>query len=258
MRHDRSRARLAAALAAFVLAAAAAAAAEGPDPAQAMKAADEAMYPRNFSMTVSILTRRPGQGDSRLVLEVAHRADMGTFMEMLSPPRSRGTRFLQTEGALWMYSPRSLSRLTIRLSPRESFQGSVFSNNDVSETTWSNDYAASLAGSTTVDCPDFGATDSWIVSGKALRPDVPYGEIRLYLRKGDLLPLKVEYFAKSGLLLKTMLLSDYGQEAGRLRPRRMLMTAADGTGEQSVVTVSKLRERNDLPAAMFNQAWLVR
>ena len=96
-------------------------------------------------------------------------------MEMLSPTRSRGIRFLQTEGALWMYSPRSGSRLPLRLSPRESFQGSVFSNNDVGDSTWSNDYEASLAGSTTLDSPDFGKVEVWIVSGKALRRDVPYG-----------------------------------------------------------------------------------
>ena len=73
-----------------------------------------------------------------------------------------------------------------------------------------------------------------------------------------MLPLKIEYDAKSGLLLKTMELSDYATVAGRLRPRRMVMTTADGTGERSVVVITGLRERNDLPDAMFNQAWLTR
>ena len=168
-------------------------------------------------------------------------------MEMLSPARSKGTRFLQTQGALWMYSPLSGSRTTLRLSPRESFQGSVFSNNDMSDTTWSNDYAAGLLGSASVDHPDFGRVEAWVISGKALRRDVPDGEIRLYLRKDGLLPLRVEYYAKSGLLLKTMELSDYALTAGRLRPRRMVMTAADGTGERSTVLIGDLREKTDLP-----------
>ncbi|MGO8695042.1 MAG: outer membrane lipoprotein-sorting protein [Rectinemataceae bacterium] len=256
MKHPLPRLLLAAALAAASCGAAVHA--ELPDAQEAMRTADAIMYPASFSMNVTIATERRGRVESSMEMDVAHREGMGSFLELLSPPRSKGTRFLQTQGALWMYSPQSGSRATLRLSPRESFQGSVFSNNDMSDTTWANDYAAGLLGSASVDSPDFGHVETWLISGKALRRDVPYGEIRLYLRKDGLLPLRVEYYAKSGLLLKTMELSDYALSAGRLRPRRMVMTAADGTGERSTVRIRDLRERTDLPAAMFNQAWLVR
>ncbi len=191
-------------------------------------------------------------------LRIAHKAALGSFIELLAPSRSKGTRFLQTGAALYMYSPAAGSRTPLRLSPRESFQGSAFSNHDVGESSWANDYEASLAGSGSVDSPDYGKVEAWIVIGKALRRDVPYGEIRLYMKKGDLLPLKIEYFAKSGLPLKTMELSGYATVAGRPRPSRMTMTAADGTGERSVVVEKDLQERNDLPDAMFNQSWLTR
>ena len=96
-----------------------------------------------------------------------------------------------------------------------------------------NDYEPSIKGSALVDSADFGKVEAWILSGKALRRDVPYGEIRMYLKKDDLLPLKIEYFAKSGLPLKTMEFSDYAKAAGRLRPSRMAMVMADGSGESS-------------------------
>ena len=245
---------------AAIAACSAAATAQGaaPDPTAAMKAADSVMYPASFSMTATITTEKAGREQSSMELDIVHKDGRGSFMEIVAPARSKGTRFLQTAGALWMYSPQSGSRTTLRLSPRESFQGSVFSNNDVSDSTWANDYEASLAGSASIDSRDFGTVEVWIVSGKALRRDVPYGSIRIYLRKDGLLPLKVEYDAKSGLLLKTMELSDYAPVAGRLRPRRMVMTAADGTGERSIVEIRDLRERTDLPDAMFNQAWLLR
>jgi hypothetical protein len=223
-----------------------------------MKAADEVMYPTSFSMSATITTEKPGREPTVMEIQVSHKAGKGSFMELLSPARSKGTRFLQTFSALWMYSPRSGSRTPLRLSPRESFQGSVFSNNDVGDTTWSNDYEPGLAGSATIEHPDYGRIEAWIVTGKALRRDVPYGSIKIYIRKFDQVPLKVEYFAKSGLLLKSMELSDYTLSAGRQRPHRMVMTAADGTGERSTVLVHDLLERDDLPDSMFNQAWLVR
>lgn len=232
--------------------------AEGPDPGAMMRLADEVMYPPNFSMVVTIVTERPGQAPSSMELKVSHKAALGSFIELVAPPRSKGIRFLQTAAALYMYSPAAGSRTPLRLSPRESFQGSAFSNNDVAESTWANDYEASLAGSATVDSLEFGKVEAWVVVGKALRRDVPYGEIRIYMKKGDLLPLKIEYFAKSGLALKTMELSDYANVAGRLRPSHMTMSTVDGTGERSVVVVTNLQERNDLPDAMFNQSWLTR
>lgn len=232
--------------------------ADGPDPTAAMQAADAAMYPASFSLTVAISTERPGEASTTMEMQVSHKSGRGSFIEFLAPARLKGTRLLQTDGALWMYSPRAGSRTPLRLSPRESFQGSAFSNNDIGDPSWSNDYQASLAGSGVVDHPDFGQAEVWIISGKALRRDVPYGEIRVYLKKGDLLPLRIDYFAKSGLPLKVMDLSDFASTAGRLRPRRMVMTSAAGTGEKSVVLMSDLRERTDLPDAMFNQSWLTR
>ncbi len=232
--------------------------AEGPDPSEAMKATDATMYPPSFSMTATITTEQPGRDESTMKVEVSRKEGLGSFIEIVAPARSKGTRLLQTASALWMYSPRAGSRTPLRLSPRESFQGTAFSNNDVGDPSWANDYKATLGGSASIDSPDFGKVDVWIISGKALRHDVPYGAIRIYLKKDGMLPLKVEYDAKSGLLLKTMELSDYATVAGRLRPRRMIMTTADGTGERSVVVISDLRERNDLPDAMFNQTWLTR
>ena len=157
-----------------------------------------------------------------------------------------------------MYSPDAGSRTPLGLSPPRIVPGKRLLQQRRGRYSWSHDYEASLAGSGSVDNPDFGKAAVWMVSGKALRSDVPYGEIRLYLKKDDLLPLEVEYDAKSGLLLKTMELSDYAAIAGRLRPRRMVMTMADGTGEKSTVIVKNLRERDDLPDAMFNQSWLTR
>ena len=229
-----------------------------PDAALVLKSADSALYPDNYSMKVSIDTDRPGRQPTSLVLDVSHKLGDGTFMEILSPTRSKGIRFLISADSLWMFSPRAGSRSPLRLSPRESFQGSAFSNSDVGDSTWAEDYSASVVASSTIDTPALGSVESWEIEGKALRPTVAYGAMRLWVRKGDLLPLRVEYDAKSGLHVKTMVLSDFAVVAGRLRPRKILMTEEGPGGAESLVTISELRSRDDLPDAMFNQSWLVR
>ncbi|HUW69360.1 MAG TPA: outer membrane lipoprotein-sorting protein [bacterium] len=246
------------ATAAFTLLAARTAYGDGPDAGAMMRLADETMYPPSFSMTATITTERPGRADSTMTLEIFHKANIGSFMEVSAPARMKGTRFLQTDEALYMYSPRAGSRSSLRLSPRESFQGSVFSNNDVGDSTWANDYEPAIEGTETIDHPEFGRVEVWVLSGTALRRDVPYGSIRIYLSKDRLLPLRLEYFAKSGLLLKTMVLSGYSSVAGRLRPSRLVMTEENGAGERSIVVIGDLVSRSDLPDAMFNQAWLTK
>jgi len=241
-----------------LVAAVALALAEEIDPAAALKAADAIMYPPSFSLTLSVTTEKPGRSAMSMEIEVSHKDGAGSFMEILSPARTKGTRILQTGDALWMFSPKSGSRSALRLSPRESFQGSALSNNDVGDSSWSNDYLTSLEGTEKVASADFGEVEAWKIVGKAARKDVPYGEVRIFLRKGDFLPLRVEYFAKSGLPLKTMELSGYAAAAGRLRPHRMVVSMDDGTGERSVVDIRGLRTREDLPDAMFNQSWLTR
>lgn len=229
-----------------------------PDPLRVLRSADASLYPESYTMTVTIETQRPGKQATTMALAVSHKSGKGTFMEILSPARSKGTRFLVAPGTLWMFSPRAGSRSPLRLSPRESFQGSAFSNDDVGDSTWAEDYSASVTGSATIDAPGLGSVEAWIIEGKALRRDVSYGAMRLWVRKGDLLPLRVEYDAKSGLHVKTMVLSDFSDIAGRLRPSKLLMTEEGAGGARSVVIISDLRSRNDLPDTMFNQSWLVR
>lgn len=229
-----------------------------PDPEAALRAADASLYPASYTMRLGVETKRPGKEDSSLLLDVAHKEGKGTFMEILEPARSKGTRFLVAPDSLWMWSPRAGSRSPLRLSPRESFQGSAFSNGDVGESSWAEDYRAGIAGEAAVEVQGLGKVPAWIVEGKALRRDVAYGAIRLWLRKGDLLPLRVEYDAKSGLHVKTMELSDFAVVAGRLRPQSFTMIEEGPGGSRSLVRISELRERNDLPDSMFNQTWLVR
>ena len=143
------------------------------NPAEALKVTDATMYPPSFSMTATITTEQAGRDPLSMEMEVFHRAGLGSFIELVAPARSKGTRLLETAGALWMYSPRAGSRTPLRLSPRESFQGSAFSNNDVGDPSWANDYKATLSGSARVDSPDFGEVDVWVITARRFGPAFP-------------------------------------------------------------------------------------
>lgn len=223
-----------------------------------LEQAESRIYPDNFYMQAEIATNRPDRRNTTLVLESYFKDEVGTFMEIVEPARSRGTRFLRKEESLWMYNPKSRSRRAIRLSPRESFQGTVFSNNDVGDPDYTDDYDVRYGAEETIEHEQLGSVTCYVIEGDASSPSSPYGRIRMWVRQDDLMPVRMEYFAKSGLLFKRMVMLDFDELAGRLRPTRMRMESLEQEDAYSTVLISEMEIREDLPDRMFSQAALTR
>ncbi|MEX2443402.1 MAG: outer membrane lipoprotein-sorting protein [Alkalispirochaeta sp.] len=234
---------------------------------------DETLFPDSFVATFRMTTERPGRRTTEMLIENTHLEGSGTFMEVEEPRRSRGMRFLQKENDLWMYNPRSGSRRAIRLSPRDSFQGSVFSNNDVSDPDYSDDYTAGHAGSATVDHPQLGTVETTVIEARATHDEAAYGRMEIYLwhavgaaaeelpgpgSPGDVIPVRFDYYSRSGLPFKRMLLLEIGQLAGATRPTVMRMESLEEEGAVTTVRIEALQARDDIPQRLFNQQELTR
>lgn len=222
---------------------------------------DESMFPDTFVATYLMTTERPGRRDTEMVFDSSHLEGSGTYMEVSEPARSRGMRFLQKENDLWMYNPRSGSRRALRLAPRDSFQGSVFSNNDVSDPNYNDDYDARRLDDAVLDHPDLGSVTCARIEGVAAHDEASYGRIVVWLRGGPgggVVPLRIDYFSRSGLEFKRMVLSDFRQRAGAYRPGVMRMESMEETGAVTTVVIEELEARDTLPARLFNQAELTR
>jgi outer membrane lipoprotein-sorting protein len=213
---------------------------------------DKIRFPEQFFQRVTLRTLAPGEADKSMTLESSYKKGQGTYMEIQDPPRSKGTRFLNKEGSLWMFSPKSGSTKPIRLAPKDSFQGSAFSNSDVSKTTFSDDYSATVEAEETVSHPELGSVVCYRLRCDAAKPDASYGKIMMWLRKSDLIPLKFDYYAKSGLLYRKMAMSQYKMLAGRLRATHMEMESIDKVGTKSIITIEVLEERSDIRDSLFN------
>lgn len=247
-------------MAAVVLAACALApaAAQPMDAAALLEEAESRIYPDDFFMRSEIATSRPDRRDTTMVIESYFKEGAGTFMEIVEPARSRGMRFLRKDESLWMYNPKSRSRRAIRLSPRESFQGTVFSNNDVGDPDYTDDYDVDYAPQETIEHEQLGTVECYVIEGDASSPSSPYGRIMMWVRTEDLMPVQMEYYAKSGLLFKRMTMLDFGELAGRLRPTRMRMESLEQEDAYSEVIIEEMEIREDLADRMFTQAALTR
>lgn len=219
---------------------------------------EETLFPDNYEMRMEMVTVESGGHKRTLELEILYRRGTGSYMEVLAPPRSRGTRFLQRNDSLWMFIPRSNARSAIRLAPRDSFQGSVFSNSDIGESSYTDDYRGRAPSREWYDHPELGEVEVFVVEAVPRRPEAPYGRVVCRVTVEGSIPLHMEYFVRSGLKIKEMELTDIRRIAGRRRPVRMEMRALDEEGKVSTVRILELEANESIPDRVFTQRHLTR
>lgn len=217
-----------------------------------------ALFPENYRMRMRMVTTEPDGREREMELQVQYRRGTGAYMEIESPPRSRGTRFLQRDDSLWMFIPRSNARSAIRLSGRDSFQGSVFSNRDIGESMYTEDYRADLVERRRISHAELGEVAVYRLELSPRHQAAAYGRVVIEATEDRFIPLHMRYYVRSGMNTKEMNLSDIRSIAGRERPVRMEMISHEEAGKTSVVHVLELEADDALPDRIFTQRHLTR
>jgi outer membrane lipoprotein-sorting protein len=176
-----------------------------------------------------------------------------SFSEYLSPPREQGTKMLKLEDQLWIFSP-STDRI-IQISGhmlRQSVMGSDLSYEDMMEDPHLlNHYTGK------VDTEEkLGERTCWVISLTAASTDVVYQTQKLWVDKDRYIPLKKELYAKSGMLLKKMELSDVIQIQGRWFPKKILFKDVLKEGEGTEFIIEDIQFNVDIPDYILSKAGL--
>lgn len=177
-----------------------------------------------------------------------------SFTEYLSPPREEGTKMLKLEEQLWIYSP-STDR-TIQISGhmlRQSVMGSDLSYEDMmDDRKLTETYDATVIGSEVLD-----ERNTWVLELTAKVDDLAYESLKIWVDTERYIPLKEEFYAKSGKLLKRAVLSDVVQIDGRWFPKTILykdMLKQGGDGTEFKIT--DIRFNENIPDYIFSKAAL--
>ena len=176
-----------------------------------------------------------------------------SYSEYLSPPREQGTKMLKLEDQLWIYSP-STDRI-IQISGhmlRQSVMGSDLSYEDMMEDPHLlNHYTGKVEGEEKI-----GERNCWVISLNAITADIAYQIQKIWVDKDRFIPLKKELFAKSGVLLKRMELSDVMQIQGRWFPKKILFKDVLKEGEGTEFVIEEINFNVTIPDYIFSKASL--
>jgi len=255
---ERSRLRLLASLALGVAAPAFTWAAETETPAekkddaanQLVARADEVRFPReSFQTEITITNFSSEQEGETRKFRVLSRGNENTIVLTLEPASERGQALLMRGRDLWVFLP-SVSQ-PVRLSLAQRLTGQV-ANGDLARANFAGDYNPTLAGTEALD----GQT-AQILELSAVDRSVTYSKVKYWIKEQDGRPMKAEFYALSGRLLKTCYYEAFKEMAGRVRPTRLVMEDALKKGEKSVLSYENMTLR-DLPERVFSREYLKR
>ncbi len=195
-----------------------------------------------------------GRRTSRTITSISYSAGTKqSFTRYLSPAREEGTKMLKLENQLWIYSP-STDRI-IQISGhmlRQSVMGSDLSYEDMMDDRKLTDiYTAKVIANETIN-----GRNTCILELIAKVDDVAYHSQKIWVDTERYVPLKQELFAKSGQLLKRIILSDVKQVQGRWFPMSMVYkdVLKEGSGTEFRITSAKFDQ--DIPEYIFTKAAL--
>lgn len=216
--------------------------------AQILARVDE-LTPDTGKFTMDFTMVRPGKENRTSRIQVFVRGGDKVLVRYLAPAEEKGQGYLRLGEDEWLYLPNA--NKSIRVSGRQSMQGSDLANDDILRLKLAVDYSAEIDGSEMIN-----GKDHYLLTLTAKRPSVTYGKLKYWVQKTDNLPAKTEYYAVSGKLLKTMVYSRIQEIGGRVRPTVMEIESELRKGYKTIVVIIDADYNYQTPENFFTRMYL--
>lgn len=201
---------------------------------------DEVMSPKTFEAVVEMVAHRQDGTIRTYKLRTLKSGNDKMRAWFLEPAATKGQEMLKVGDNMWVYMP-NLKR-ALRIASRESFQGGDFNNGDIMRVNYVADYSAKRL-------PD--EATAWGVELTAKSSEASYDRIKLWLDKDKKLPVKAEYYAASGKLLRSATFEAPKSFHGLERPSRIVMRNELATKRFSEMTMIDMRPGAEAPTQKF-------
>ncbi len=184
------------------------------------------------------------------------RKEKKTFIRILSPPKEEGIGTLKIGFEMWNYLPKV--EKTIKVPPSmmmQAWMGSDFTNDDlVKESSIVEDYLHRLTGEVKMD-----GFDAYRIEAVP-KPDAPvvWDKILYWVRKGDYVPLRQEFYSERGELIRVMTFSEIKETGGRVIPTLWRMRPVKKEGKETVLRIIDVEFNKSIDEDVFTLRNLTR
>jgi outer membrane lipoprotein-sorting protein len=217
------------------------------DGTQILQKVDRNLEPESYDAYRKLIDIQPDGSKREYVLYTLKKGRDKVVALFLSPASDKGRATLRLGDNMWLYMP-EVGR-PIRVTSLQSVTGSVFNNADILRIDYSAEYDVEAATE---------EKDVIVLSLKAKTGEVAYDRLKMLVDRKLLLPVTIEAYAASGLLIKTLRFKDVKDFGGGIkRPATLETDSPLQKGYRSVMLWSGIK-KGDFPDEVFTLNYLPR
>jgi outer membrane lipoprotein-sorting protein len=194
---------------------------------------DRKMSPESYEMYRKLINVEPDGKSKEYVLYTAKKDQDKMIALFLSPASEKGRSTLRLGDNMWLYIP-NVGK-PIRITSLQSVIGGVFNNSDILNLDYSVEYTVQQISE---------ETDNYRLDLKAKNSTVAYDNLKMVVDKKTMLPMVIECYAASGMLIKTLRydkIQDFGN--GMVRPSVLETDSPLNKGYKSIMIFAKIQEK---------------
>lgn len=208
---------------------------------------DRNLEPESYEMVRKLVNIEPDGTRKEFVLYSVKKGRDKLAAVFLDPASERDRATLRLGENMWLYIP-NVGK-PVRITSLQSVIGGVFNNADILRLDYATEYSVEQA---TED------KDSYTLSLKARSGDVAYDRLKMTVDRKTVLPTRIECYAASGLLIKTLTYKDTKDFGGGIRRPATLETDSPlYKGYKSLMLYGSIKARK-LPDEVFTLDYLPR
>jgi outer membrane lipoprotein-sorting protein len=208
-------------------------AAAAADGSSILRKVDRNLEPESYEMYRKLINLEPDGSKKEFVMFSVKKGRDKVIALFLSPSSDKGRATLRLADNMWLYIP-SVGK-PVRITSLQSVTGGIFNNSDILRIDYAEEY--DVTGTT-------DEADAHILDLKAKTGEVAYDRLKMWVDRKLLLPTKIDAYAASGMLIKTLRFSDIKDFGGGIRrPATVETDSPLHKGYKSVMLYSQLKRR---------------
>ena len=208
---------------------------------------DRNLEPESYESYRKLINIEPSGAKKEFIVYTVKKGRDKVVTLFLSPASDKGRSTLRQGDNMWLYTP-NVGK-PVRITSLQSVTGGVFNNADIMRVDYSEEYNVETIEE---------QGDLYLLSLKAKTGNVAYDKLKMKVDKKLTLPLEIEAYASSGMLIKTLHFKDVKDFGGGIkRPATIETDSPLYKGYQSIMLYSGLKKRV-VPDEVFTQGFMPR
>lgn len=212
-----------------------------------LRAVDRNLEPESSESLRKLINIEPDGKKKEFVLYSARKGRDQVVALFLAPESDKGRATLRQGDNMWLYIPEVGKPM--RITSMQSITGGVFNNADILRIDYTVEYDVEMVEED---------KERYLLTLKAKTNEVAYDKLKMAVDKKALLPLTIECYAASGMLIKTLHFKEIKDFGGGIRRPSIIETDSPlYQGYKSAMIYGQIKKR-EFPDEVFTLNYLPR